>query len=218
MAISVQPDDPGLSLARALINTSNLPLLLFDGGLKVVSASLSNAPYGVAGDWRWSFAKVPAGPSLAAAPAALEQSVAHPSIDPKADKTDRALLKRVTRYVNARVQQRTDAQIYGQDELWRRSGVGIAAMGDCEDIAIEKRAELTEAGFPGDRLSFAIVYSQQAGLHTVLVARMADGDMVLDSRNGFLMPWYKAAYSWISVQSMVDPKVWYALDQRTRQG
>jgi two-component sensor histidine kinase len=41
MAMDGRPDDPGLSLARALINTSNLPLLLFDGGLKVVSSSRS---------------------------------------------------------------------------------------------------------------------------------------------------------------------------------
>jgi two-component sensor histidine kinase len=41
MAIESRPDDPGLSLARALINTSNLPLLLFDGQLEVVSSSRS---------------------------------------------------------------------------------------------------------------------------------------------------------------------------------
>jgi two-component sensor histidine kinase len=41
MAIDGRPQDPGLSLARALINASNLPLLLFDGGLKVVASSRS---------------------------------------------------------------------------------------------------------------------------------------------------------------------------------
>lgn len=41
MVIDSRPQDPGLSLARALINTSNLPLLLFDGDLRVVSSSRS---------------------------------------------------------------------------------------------------------------------------------------------------------------------------------
>jgi two-component sensor histidine kinase len=41
MPIKGRPDDAGLSLARALINTSNLPLLLFDGDLRVVSSSRS---------------------------------------------------------------------------------------------------------------------------------------------------------------------------------
>jgi len=41
MTVDGRPDDPGPSLARALVNTSNLPLLLFDGDLKVVSASRS---------------------------------------------------------------------------------------------------------------------------------------------------------------------------------
>ena len=49
MTMEGRPDDPGLSLARALINTSNLPLLLFDGDLRVVSASRS---FGLAFDLR----------------------------------------------------------------------------------------------------------------------------------------------------------------------
>jgi predicted transglutaminase-like cysteine proteinase len=169
------------------------------------------------GDWYRSFPKAPIVRALPVAPVIAESATVRPAIDPGTDKADRALLKRINRYVNARVQQRTDAEIYGRDELWRRSGVGTTAKGDCEDIAIEKRFELTEAGFPRDRLSFAIVYSQQAGLHTVLVARMADGDVVLDSRNGFLVPWYKAAYSWISLQSTTDPMVWHTLDRQPLQ-
>ncbi|MDB5702015.1 MAG: hypothetical protein JWL66_2214 [Sphingomonadales bacterium] len=118
------------------------------------------------------------------------------------------LLKRVNRYVNSRVQQRTDFQIYARDELWVRSGVGPQAMGDCEDIAIEKRYELINAGYPADRLTFAVVYSNASGLHTVLLAKTDDGDVVLDSRSPYIRPWSEVGYSWISVQTAADPMIW----------
>lgn len=122
----------------------------------------------------------------------------------------RAMLKQVNHHVNSRVRQRTDAEIYGVGELWRRSGDGRNAVGDCEDLAIEKRAELIAAGFPPDRLAFAVVYSRDAGLHTVLVARTEVEDVVLDGRSPYVTNWSKVPYSWISVQSMNDPMLWYA--------
>lgn len=122
----------------------------------------------------------------------------------------KAMLKQVNHHVNGRVRQRTDAEIYGVGELWRRSGDGKNAVGDCEDLAIEKRAELIAAGFPPDRLAFAVVYSRDAGLHTVLVARTDVEDVVLDGRSPYVTNWSKTPYSWISVQSMNDPMLWYA--------
>ena len=122
----------------------------------------------------------------------------------------KAMLKQVNHHVNGRVRQRTDAEIYGVGELWRRSGDGRNAVGDCEDLAIEKRAELIAAGFPPDRLAFAVVYSRDAGLHTVLVARTEVEDVVLDGRSPYVTNWSKVPYSWISVQSMNDPMLWYA--------
>ncbi|MEJ8629942.1 transglutaminase-like cysteine peptidase [Sphingomonas sp. I4] len=125
----------------------------------------------------------------------------------------KALLKQVNHHVNSRVRQRTDAEIYGVGELWRRSGDGKGAVGDCEDLAIEKRAELIDGGFPPDRLAFAVVYSRASGLHTVLVARTDVEDVVLDGRSPYVVVWTKAPYSWLSVQSMHDPMLWYAPDR-----
>ncbi|MDY0957281.1 transglutaminase-like cysteine peptidase [Sphingomonas sp. CFBP8993] len=125
----------------------------------------------------------------------------------------KALLKQVNHHVNSRVRQRTDAEIYGVGELWRRSGDGKGAVGDCEDLAIEKRAELIDGGFPPDRLAFAVVYSRASGLHTVLVARTDVEDVVLDGRSPYVVGWTKAPYSWLSVQSMHDPMLWYAPDR-----
>lgn len=123
---------------------------------------------------------------------------------------DLLLLRRVNHFVNGRVRQRHDREVYGVGELWRRSGVGTGAVGDCEDIAIEKRLELIAAGFPADRLAFAIVYRRDIGLHTVLVARTERADMVLDSLTPYLLKWTDAGYSWISFQSMQDAGRWFA--------
>lgn len=120
------------------------------------------------------------------------------------------LLRKVNRFVNTRVAQRTDERNYGQAELWRRSGVGRGASGDCEDIAIEKRHELVGAGFPPDSLYFAVVYERQIGLHAVLVARARDGDFVLDSRSPHVDRWDRTAYTFVAVQSTREPMRWFA--------
>ncbi len=65
-------------------------------------------------------------------------------------------------------------------------------------------------GAAQDRLAFAVVYSRAAGLHTVLVARTEMEDVVLDGRSPYVTNWSKVPYSWISVQSMNDPMLWYA--------
>jgi predicted transglutaminase-like cysteine proteinase len=120
-----------------------------------------------------------------------------------------AFLKRINRYVNQRVVQLSDIRTTGEADRWRLSGVGPGAVGDCEDIALEKQHELVRQGFPPDRLALAVAYSRAAGLHAVLIARTKDGDVVLDSRNPRLMPWNEAPYQWISIQSMGDPLAWY---------
>lgn len=122
-----------------------------------------------------------------------------------------ALLKKINQRVNGRVVQRRDSLVFGEAELWRRSGVGQGAMGDCEDLAIEKRLQLVAEGFAPEKLAYAVVYDRSVGLHTVLVARTRDGDVVLDSATPYVTPWDKARYSWISVQSMEAPGRWFSV-------
>jgi predicted transglutaminase-like cysteine proteinase len=117
-------------------------------------------------------------------------------------------LRKVNRLVNSRVRQRTDEVAFGRTELWQRSGIGWAAEGDCEDLAIEKRERLIEAGVPRGMLFFATAYRPDLGLHTVLVARTDDGDLVLDSRTPYIARWYDAPYQWISRQHPDDPMRW----------
>ena len=122
------------------------------------------------------------------------------------------LLETVDRYVNANVRQASDMEVYGVQEYWNRSGVGPRARGDCEDLAIEKRLELIEQGYPPADLVYAVVYRPDLGLHAVLIAHTEIGDLVLDSRTPELVLWNHAPYTWIKRQSPEDPSIWNLVD------
>lgn len=111
--------------------------------------------------------------------------------------------------VNRTVRQRTDLQVHGMDEYWQPSGIGPSAVGDCEDIALQKKLLLLESGFPPDRLFLAVVFRRGVGLHTVLVARLDEGDLVLDSATRPVWNWRKTPYSWLRVQSPENPNQWF---------
>ncbi|QAY77491.1 transglutaminase-like cysteine peptidase [Sphingosinicella sp. BN140058] len=118
------------------------------------------------------------------------------------------MVRSINSHVNATVRQRTDRESFGVDEYWQPSGTGKRATGDCEDIALQKQQELIAAGLPAERLFLAVVFSSRLGLHTVLVVRGEDGDIVLDSATGAIRPWHKTGYSWLRVQSPEDKLSW----------
>lgn len=121
------------------------------------------------------------------------------------------LLQAVNQRVNRGVLQRSDLAVFGVDEYWRAAGSGRGAMGDCEDIALEKRKQLIAAGILEARLFLAVVYKARVGLHTVLVARTDSGDMVLDSLSGKVRHWYDGGYSWLRIQQPGRPLHWNRL-------
>ena len=122
------------------------------------------------------------------------------------------LLEMVNRHVNSNVTQRTDIEVYGFDDYWTRAGDGPGAVGDCKHIAIEKRIELVEQGFPPHDLFYAIAYRSDMGLHAVLIAHTEAGDLVLDSRESRIVAWNKAPYNWVKRQSQEDPSLWALVD------
>ena len=131
---------------------------------------------------------------------------AHPS--PQAPSGDRALLKSVNLKVNRSVVQITDSDAMGVGEHWNRLSSDPHPIGDCEDIAIEKRIRLEQAGFPADRMFYAVAFVPRFGLHTVLIARLDDGDYVLDSMDPFIVRWDKVKYVWLRRQLPGQPLVW----------
>ncbi|GEM_PF-3461850 len=162
-------------------------------------------------DPAWSRIEEP--PELIARPAepsppAATIAVTAPARPRASAETEAKLLQSVNKLVNGRVIQRSDLQVYATDEKWQRSGIGNRAQGDCEDLAIEKRYQLVAQGYDPTLLSFAVVFSPQTGLHTVLVARTDEGDMVLDSATPWIRRVDQTGYSWLSIQSPENGMRW----------
>lgn len=120
-------------------------------------------------------------------------------------RAEHVLVRKINGLVNRRVRQRSDLDIYGNAEFWAASGIAKGAQGDCEDIALEKRNLMVDAGFDPTRLALAVVYHRQVGLHTVLVARVENRDLVLDSREPGVRIWHKTPYVWVSLEHMGEP-------------
>lgn len=122
------------------------------------------------------------------------------------------MLKAVNKDVNRHVTQKTDFASMGVGEYWRRLSVA-QPIGDCEDIAIEKRIRLMEAGFPAERLFYGVAYVRNIGLHTVLIARLDEGDFVLDSLTPRIERWHDTHYVWLRKQVPGSPLQWERMDR-----
>ncbi len=88
------------------------------------------------------------------------------------------------------------------------------SAGDCNDYAVTKRHRLIAMGWPQSALRLAVVLTGDGQGHLVLVARLADGDVVLDNLSHSVRPWNAADYEWISMQSSANPRFWVAIGQR----
>jgi predicted transglutaminase-like cysteine proteinase len=126
-------------------------------------------------------------------------------------KTMRRLVRAINRNINQTVAQVSDEITSGQKEYWElpRRWYFQRIAGDCEDIAIAKRMELIRAGFPANRLNYAVVYRRDIGLHVVLLAHLDQGDYVLDSAVGTIRLWNKTNYVWLRIQSRENPLQWH---------
>lgn len=132
------------------------------------------------------------------------------------------LMARVNEGVNWRIAADTDAHIYGEEERWamplslpsRHGG----ARGDCEDFALEKRAQLILAGVPANALSLVTAISPVAGRHAVLLVRTTRGDFVLDNLHTRPMPVDQLPYVWLAMQSGDRMLAWSAASMRAEGG
>lgn len=124
------------------------------------------------------------------------------------DRTMLDMVKAINHQVNRAVVQVSDLNALGVDEHWNRLSQDTHPVGDCEDIAIEKRIRLQEAGFPANRLFYAVTFIPRLGLHTVLIARLNEGDYVLDSMSPHVLPWNQVHYVWLRQQVPGHPLEW----------
>ena len=80
--------------------------------------------------------------------------------------------------------------------------------GWCGDYATTKRFELMKHGWPTSRLLLAEVVTAEGDEHAVLVTRMPQGDLVLDSRVDVLRAPKHTGYKPVRSQDTDNPAYW----------
>lgn len=117
-----------------------------------------------------------------------------------------AMLRSVNTSVNASIRPVSDRGGANADN-WQVGG----GSGDCEDFALAKRAALLRGGFPSSATLVATGETRQGRAHAVLIVRTDRGDFVLDSKASRVVPFSAALYSWESIQSPQNPRIWRRL-------
>ena len=107
-----------------------------------------------------------------------------------------AELRDVNRTVNRNYKQRDDTPGLNGDR-WGMPTDG--AGGDCEDLAIMKKAELLKRGWPASTLLLTVGTLNGAG-HAVLTVRTSNGDLVLDNMTDAIKPWSRTPYKYFARQ------------------
>ena len=119
------------------------------------------------------------------------------------------MIVRVNREVNAAIEQVEDIDHFGVLEKWAYPDDG---KGDCEDIVLEKRRRLMQAGIPRSALLITVVRDEQGDGHAILTLRTDRGDYVLDNKTSKIKPWRETSYGFVKRQSQQHPDVWVLLD------
>lgn len=104
-------------------------------------------------------------------------------------------LRTVNRTVNQAFKQREDKAGLAGDR-WE---LPTSAGGDCEDLAIMKKAKLLKLGWPASTLLLTVATNNGAG-HAVLTVRTSDGDLVLDNLTDAVKPWSRTPYNYFARQ------------------
>jgi predicted transglutaminase-like cysteine proteinase len=119
---------------------------------------------------------------------------------------DMALARQINREVNASIAY----QAMPDRDPWDIS----PAAGDCDDFAATKLALLVEAGLPRQNLRFAIVLTETAQPHLVLLLKAGDQDLVLDNRRSEVLAADQTLYRFISEEMLWGDHfgTWLAVD------
>jgi len=117
------------------------------------------------------------------------------------------------RSVNASINEAISPMRKPTDPMTAHWTVSPSA-GDCNDYAVTKRHKLIAMGWPQSALRLAVVLTNGGQGHLVLVARLSDGDVVLDNLSSSVRPWNSPDYEWISMQSSANPRFWVAIGPR----
>ncbi|MCC2601889.1 transglutaminase-like cysteine peptidase [Sphingopyxis yananensis] len=122
-------------------------------------------------------------------------------------------LQMVQQAVFEQIRYREDRDLYGTEDYWATPNETLRHMaGDCEDVAILKRALLLRLGIAADQMFLTVGYDLafRTG-HAVLVVRLGQRHYVLDESTGSLIDDQKlvdfrpvvtmtSQYSWIHAE------------------
>jgi predicted transglutaminase-like cysteine proteinase len=117
-----------------------------------------------------------------------------------------ALVDRVQREVNARIQPR--AEPAGLD-LWQLA----VTSGDCEDYALAKQAELRAAGVPAGAARLATARLASGEMHAVLAVETSRGTLILDNLHPGPVPVHNLDYTWLGEEAPTGHLRWLELSR-----
>jgi predicted transglutaminase-like cysteine proteinase len=113
----------------------------------------------------------------------------------------------VNTHFNLTIMPETDMQLYHVEEFWTYPH----GFGDCEDIALAKRRQLIEDGWPASTLLMTVVKESDGEGHAVLMVRTDRGDLILDNQDSIVRDWKDSPYHFLKRQSQNDPGAWVAI-------
>jgi predicted transglutaminase-like cysteine proteinase len=117
-------------------------------------------------------------------------------------------LTSVNATVNRTIAPATDMAVYGRTEVWAYP----TTRGDCEDVALLKRRDLIEKGWPVGALLMTVVRQPNGDGHAVLTVLTDRGDLVLDNLETKILVWNETDYQFVKRQSEFDAGQWVAID------
>lgn len=104
-----------------------------------------------------------------------------------------AKIAQINAKVNAEITVVPDWQFHGLEDVW---DYPFNCQGDCEDIALEKRRQLTEAGLPSAAFTLALALKNAPPVpHALLLVETTHGTWVLDNLQEDLLCWTTAPYT-----------------------
>ena len=114
-------------------------------------------------------------------------------------------LQEVNNHYNLAITPVSDMDLYGVEEFWTYP---VNGYGDCEDIALAKRAALIERGWHPSTLLMTVVMQPHGEGHAVLMVRTDRGDLILDNQEALINIWTETPYAFLKRQSQTHAGQW----------
>ena len=116
-------------------------------------------------------------------------------------------LLKVNTFFNTTIVPETDQQLYHVAEYWTYPH----GFGDCEDIALAKRRQLIQQGWPVSTLLMTVAKEGDGEGHAVLMVRTDRGDFILDNQDSTIRDWKDSPYHFLKRQSQADAGEWVGI-------